>query len=60
MCDTCVNRIANELWITVYVAPERLMDKNSPLHKLLFKSGNLQKSMIGFVVTDESHCVVDW
>lgn len=42
----------------VFVAPEKLLDKKSPLHRMLASKTGIKK--IGFVVMDECHLVVDW
>ncbi|KAF8454013.1 P-loop containing nucleoside triphosphate hydrolase protein [Terfezia claveryi] len=41
----------------VYVSPEKLLDKDSSLQRLIFKGSEQFRSQIGFVVIDECHVV---
>ena len=42
----------------MFLAPERLLDRKSTLHRMLASKNGINK--IGFVVIDECHLVVDW
>ncbi|RPB20896.1 P-loop containing nucleoside triphosphate hydrolase protein [Terfezia boudieri ATCC MYA-4762] len=44
----------------VYLAPEKLMQADSPFHKLLKASKGKNTELIAFVISDECHLVEDW
>lgn len=44
----------------VYLSPEKLMQANSPCHKLIKAGGKKITQRIAFVVVDECHLVEDW
>ncbi|KAF8457344.1 P-loop containing nucleoside triphosphate hydrolase protein [Kalaharituber pfeilii] len=55
-----IEDIMNGEFLLVYLAPERLMEKDSPLQKLIKYQRVKIKERIAFVVVDECHLVEDW
>ena len=46
--------------LIVFLAPEKLMQSNSPFHQLLKAGGASNYQKIAFMVIDEAHIVEDW
>lgn len=51
--DVCASK-----YDIVFLAPEKLLDRKSALHRMLASKIGIKK--IGFVLMDECHLVVDW